>query len=197
MAPSPSDSPYPPAAWLRQLQELLPPGRAWTREQDATLTLLLAGIAVELARVAQRAAELLRELDPREAQELLEEWIDATGVRDSFPSNPSGPTAARELANGGGQSIEYFVGRAAALGYEIEIEELRPFTLDHSRVGDHLYSDEARFVWIVRTPGDPDEYFRLDHSRVGDLLRVRHQADLEGMLEAEKPAHTHLIFEYV
>lgn len=41
--------------YLRQLQALLPPGPAWPKDDDATLTRMLAALAAELSRVDGRA----------------------------------------------------------------------------------------------------------------------------------------------
>jgi len=60
--------------YLAVLQDLLPPGPAWTRRDDATLTKLLRAIGYEALRVERAAQQLLSEAIPSETQELLDDW---------------------------------------------------------------------------------------------------------------------------
>lgn len=64
----------PAEAYARMMRLLLPPGVLWKQDLDSTLSATLLASADELARVAQRAADLLREGDPRQADELLPEY---------------------------------------------------------------------------------------------------------------------------
>ena len=59
--------------YLRLLQKLLPPGKAWTRDIDSRLTQLMHGEAEELARVDARSEDLKRERDTRRTLELITE----------------------------------------------------------------------------------------------------------------------------
>ena len=47
------------AAYRSQLTALLPTGRAWAIESDPALADFIAALALELARIEQRATELL------------------------------------------------------------------------------------------------------------------------------------------
>lgn len=192
---SPSSSKYPAAAWRRQLEELLPPGLAWTHEVGSLLIRLLAGIAVELWRVTGRGEDLLEELSPAQTVELLEEWVELSGVRACFPRNATAGTVARELGNPGGQSIAYFIQRAADLGFVITIDELTPFVVGTGRMGQPINIVESRFVWRVTTQGTPDQHFRMG-MHMGNSLRRRFKKTLECPFEAEKPAHTSILWNY-
>ena len=108
-------------AYLGQVQALLPPGLAWTREQDAVLTLLLQGLAEELARVDGRADDLVDEADPRTALELLQEWEAVCGYPDECLESGATPQERRaavvaRLTARGGQSRAYFIALAAVPG---------------------------------------------------------------------------------
>jgi uncharacterized protein YmfQ (DUF2313 family) len=69
--------------YLRQLQALLPPGPAWPKNDDATLTRLFGALASELARVDGRAWQLLEEADPRTTAELFLDWERVAGLPDA------------------------------------------------------------------------------------------------------------------
>ncbi|HRD47444.1 MAG TPA: DUF2313 domain-containing protein, partial [Caulobacter sp.] len=77
------------AQYLEQLQALLPPGAAWARDSEASLTKLLAGLAEEFARVEGRGLALAEEADPRTATELLGEWEAAFGLPDTCAVTPA------------------------------------------------------------------------------------------------------------
>lgn len=95
--------------YLAQLQALLPPGPAWSKDEDAPLTRLLTGLAQELARVDGRALQLAKEADPRTVAELFADWERVAGLPDDCA-----------IAFGGDQTVAQrraaLLGRLAALG---------------------------------------------------------------------------------
>ena len=60
----------------RQLLALRPPGPAWANDDP-----LLSGLAVGLARVHNRALDLIEEGDPRTTYEMLPAWEFVSFVR--------------------------------------------------------------------------------------------------------------------
>jgi len=191
-----------PADYLLQLQALLPPGDAWPREPDAVLTRLLLGLAHELARVDGRAGNLLDEVDPRTALEMLAEWERVCGLPDSCA--PLGETIQRRraavvarLTARGGQSPAYYVALAAALGYAVEIEEFRPFRCGESGAGDALYDDDAVHAWRVVAPATTVTYFGAGVSGAGEPLAGWGNAALECAIRRHAPAHTTVLFGYI
>lgn len=121
--------------YLTGLQRLLPQGRAWSRSPDSKLTGLLRGIAKRQAALQQRQVNLLSDAFPSEPVELLPEWEASLGLPD--PCAGILPTVAQRQAQvrarwaaAGGQSIDYFIGVAAALGVTITIDELSDWDCD-------------------------------------------------------------------
>src|SRR3546814_16731414 len=97
------------AAYLAQLQTLLPPGDAWPRDPDAVLTRMLDAFAAALAQVDGRAGDLITEADPRSTDELLEDWERVTGLPDPCAGDEQTAEGRRgrvvkKLPNRGGQS---------------------------------------------------------------------------------------------
>jgi len=188
------------ADYAAALQALLPVGAAWTFEKGALLTQLIDAIAVEFARVDTRGADLREEADPRTALELLADWERVTGLPD--PCAGQADTIAerrarvvRALTARGGQSPAYFVALAAALGFAIEIEELRPFRVGLSSVGGRLAAPPWNHVWIVRAPETTIRNFVVG-AAVGEPLRSWGNAILACVMQRFKPAHTRLIITY-
>jgi len=95
--------------YLAQLQALLPPGPAWPKGADASLTKMLTGLAQELARVDDRALQLVEEVDPRTTAELFIDWERVAGLPDACVTAFAGDqTTAQRRAS--------LVGRLATLG---------------------------------------------------------------------------------
>lgn len=189
------------AEYLSQLQALLPQGPAWPRDEDATLTQLLAALAEEFARVDLRAENLLDEADPRTTAEMLWDWERVAGLPDpcviaAQTTQERRAALVAKLTNIGGQSRQYFIDLAAALGYTITITEFHPFRVDESAAGDALHGDDWAFAWRVNAPATTIREFRVSESTVGDPLRIWGNELLECALSRLKPAHTHALFGY-
>lgn len=67
-------------AYARMQALLLPPGRLWQLVPESLVYKLLLGAADELARVDERARDLLRESDPATAVELLPEYEEQFAI---------------------------------------------------------------------------------------------------------------------
>lgn len=185
--------------YRQQLQALLPRGAAWPQEADATLLQLLDAMAAELARVDARGDDLLDESDPRATSELLADWERVAGLPD--PCVPLGATFEQRrnaltgrLTGTGGASRQYFIELAAALGFTVTITEFEPFTFA-SRLDVPLYGLAWRFAWRVDAPADTVTYFTTA-SRVDEPLATWGNDLLECVIEARRPAHTHVFFAY-
>lgn len=190
-----------PDAWLSQLQALLPPGLAWPRHPDAVLTRLLGPIAAQMSRIDGRAAELLREADPRQTLELLAEWEADTGQPDPCAgpavtlTGRRGRVLAKLLGRPGGQSIAYYTALAARYGQEIAIEEFRPFRAG-ARAGDRCRSVAWHFAWRVQGYAGSPTRFRAGRSIAGDRLAEWGNQILECVIRRTAPAHSHVLFGY-
>jgi uncharacterized protein YmfQ (DUF2313 family) len=192
------------AAYRAQLQALLPPGDAWPRAVDATLTKLLDALSEELARIDARALQAIDESDGRMALELLSDWERICGLPDTCSTGLATTLQERhsavvaKLTAVGGATPAYFNALATAMGYTIEIDEFRPFVAGVNRCGDLLNGGHAvRHQWRVRVTGARYTPFRAGASQCGDLLgKISRAADLECKFKRLKPAHTHLVVSY-
>jgi uncharacterized protein YmfQ (DUF2313 family) len=161
---------------------------------------------------------LERETDPRIALELLPEWERAFGLPDPCVAEPLSiadrqTALVARMTTEGGQSRDYFIGVAAALGYTITIREYAPFMVGVSPVGDtrptgtlgeqfrwEIGPPEMRFYWTVRVGAVRLTWFRDGDSGgqagVDPHLRIALATDLECVLRRWKPAHTEIVFDY-
>lgn len=163
------------------LQALLPPGVAWTREQDADLTALVRALSYEFTRVKMRSRDLIEESDPRTVTEMIADYERVYGL------DGSGTLPARRVALHGKMlgfvtpSIPNLTSIAAGVGYVISIHEYKYTDLYSciSTCTDSLYTYQWLFVWTVTTPS-------------GAL-----NATLTDVLQAVTPLHTLLIMNFV
>lgn len=184
------------------LKNLLPPGLAFVRDPGTNLELLLSGCAVELARVEDRGEFLAVDLVPSESLELLPDWERVAGLPDNcsgaLEDTVQGRRAAlaAKLSSVGGQSVEYFIAIAKALGYDITITEYKPFRVGMSAVGDALTNGDWRFAWSINAPETTAVQFRVGLSTVGEALQTWGNGTLECKIRQLAPAHTVPLFIY-
>ena len=192
------------AAFASALTSLLPRGAAWSRDADARLASLVAALAAVWEWVARRDADLLEgEAFPGTAVALLPEWEATAGLPD--PCTPAGATIRERqqavearFAARGGQSRAYFIGLAAALGYEITIDEWSPFECGISECGNpwwEIGSPLGRYVWKVTVYGTRWTWFECGLGECGQdpLCRIVGGEDLACILDRAKPDHTTLL----
>lgn len=190
------------ADYLEQLKALLPPGQAFPRDAGTTLHDLLDGMSIELARVDGRGDALPVEANPASTKELLGDWERVAGLPDKCSGALEETLQGRKnallakLTSTGGQSPSYFIDLASALGYEVTIEEFRPFRAGLSRAGDALTNGAWVFTWLIRAPEVSITQFRSGLSAAGERLRTWGNDTLECKINQLKPAHTIALFAY-
>lgn len=196
-------------AYARQLRALLPRGQAWEIETGSKRYKFLLGIATEFARIGTRAADLLREWDPRTADETIADWERVLGLPDAcFDTVPEAledrqVAAAAKLAARGGQDIPFFIALAVAQGYPATVTELGPARCGTARCGDRCYGVEWIFVFQVNLDlgGDPLPYTgenaRCGTARCGDRFTDFEELPVQCVIRRAAPAHTLVLFSFI
>lgn len=189
--------------YLEALLDLLPRGPAWTRRRDSVLARLMRAFAAELERVEFRAQDLRDEADLRATRELLPEWEELLGTLRDCPTFDDTELERRfavfsKWTSPGGQSPFHFASVAQALGYDVQVEDLREFrefTAGHGHAGDPLSNGAWAFVVEVHAPEQTPRFFRADLSCADEPLVAFGNDALVCALDAIKPAH--VLFLYV
>lgn len=187
------------ADYVSAMQALLPRGRAWPRDADATQTKTLNGLAVTYERNNARANQLLVDAFPATAYELLGEWESALGLPGIFGATPISiqdrqAKVVAALTDTGGQSVAYFTGLAATLGYPITITHFKPFSV-RSTVNLPIYGQQWAHAWQVNAPSINAMDFDVESS-VEDSIEVWDNSTLEAVFKRYAPGHTVVIFSY-
>lgn len=188
--------------YLGALQALMPRGRVWPRDLDATQTQLLLALAQVYERSDGRSRQLLVDGFPQTAVELLPEWEATLGLPDSCGGAPDSISERQarlvvKLQEPGGMSKGYFLNLAVVLGYaDTTITEFSP-TNCAMTCEVPLMDEPFRFIWKVNLPHEGSNHSVF---RVGSRCDERVDRYVFGALECQlmrlKPAHTQVIFTY-
>lgn len=185
------------------IHKLLPSGKAWNKEEGSNLDKLADGISQEFLRIEKRANELVIELDPTKANELLPDWEKLLGLPDSAFGTPVTNQERRnivtlKISSRGGQSRKFFVDIIKKFGFDIEIKEHRPFRAGKSRSGHHIYTNTGwRHTWTVIAKQAVKFNFRAGKSSAGDPLVYYRNDVVRGIIQKLKPAHTNVLFRFI
>lgn len=189
--------------YAAMLRKLLPRGVIWTASPESNLARLLTAFGAELARLEGDAERLLRELDPQQSLEALEDWEEELGLPDECSQNGAGVAARRDaivkkLQRGGFMNEAYYVELAGSLGYEdAVVSRVREFRVGVSRMGDRLNDILFHHVFFVSVPsGGQIRAFRTGESGMGERLRTWGDDSLECILNRQKPAHSKVFVTY-
>lgn len=192
------------ADYQHQLNALLPPGALWDGlRADPNAQALLGALAEEFARLDARGDVLVAETDPRSTLELLEEWEAWTGLPDACIEEIDWTLQERRsallarLSGRTGQSVGYLIERAAELGHDVSIREIRPSLAGALVAGDELSAAHEDRHWIeVTVPVDNTFQFVAGVSVAGDELGYWRPRRLECLFAQIKPAHLGIIWIY-
>lgn len=146
----------------------------------------------QLDQAQAQADQLLLEMFPGTAYDLLERWENTYGV----PAQPGDSLQTRrnrviqKMRELGRLDRPYFIALAAGLGITITIEELHPLMAGWGYAGDELGDDDSDWCWRVWITDHPGAYFRAGESVAGELLSDNYTPILEEIFNRLKPADT-------
>lgn len=189
--------------YVTLLQNALPVGLAWARAATSFVTQLLSGIALEFARIDARALDMIRESDPRETTELIDEWEAFAGLPDPCVTTEQTLEQRRvavcsKLLMQGGQSIPYFLSIAQNLGYEgATIDDQFEMMDCNSDCDAELHSADDIFFWQLNLPSDGAFYEMDCNSPCDESLASWGDEAIECRINRYKPAHTNVAFAYI
>jgi uncharacterized protein YmfQ (DUF2313 family) len=192
---------YTASDYLAAFQALLPRGRVWPRDADATLTSVASGLTQIYARTNARANDVIAESFPTTTFQMLPEWEATLGLPD--PCAGTSPTVQQRRAQvlarfsgSGGQSVEYMIAFAKSLGYFITITQYAPARAGMLRAGQPVRGSDWAHAWSVNAPNFTVTNFRAGSSFAGEPLASWGNDVLRCELESIAPAHTTLLFNF-
>lgn len=182
------------ADYARQLAQLLPRGRLFRLDPDSWISKLMLAIGEELARIDGRTEDLLSQWSPDTATDAdcLTDWERVLDLPDPYLLIPPETEAGRQQAAAakyvarGGQSRQYMIDLAAALGFgTVTIED---------GVTPHVWT---MHVDLTDYTGEViDQEFEAGYSEAGDDLGGLYVEALELGIWRANPAHAQVYFDY-
>ena len=137
--------------WLGALCQVMPRGKAWSRDEDGDLNLFLRALARRLSQTEFDAENLLPEMRPETTFMLLEEWEEYLELPEC--GQLSGTVEDRRRAvvekyhRKGGLSPWQIEAVAAALGFTIRVTVILP----HHCMRSCMYPlYPARYRWTLQ-----------------------------------------------
>lgn len=201
------------------LINLLPPGKLWEPKEQPNFEALLESKAGELSRVETRVKDLLKEADPRQTFELIDDWERLLGLPDvctpdDLTLEERQEQILQKLTNVGGLSKTFYEFIGQQLGFDITVENRINFLAGRGRAGDllsnyfnrHFVAGSKageflteigwRFYFNVQMPITASEVFRAGDV-AGTPLRTFSNALVECTIKKLKPAHAGVTFTFV
>lgn len=149
--------------YTKPMQDLLPPGRAFTRRAGAVLTKVLTAKGMERSRIQRCVRRFLRECDPATALDALESWEVLLGLPDcEVPTTIEARriAAAEKLAAtvGHTQDIGFWSALFAKYGYKLELFDFGAWLLDCEDECDDpiVESFWLLVLWFLTSSGEND-----------------------------------------
>lgn len=186
--------------YTEALLTILPRGRVWPKDPGTVQHAVAEALAGTYERLDARAQTLLVDAFPTTTLELLPEWEASLGLPDPCEGDGQGLEQRRgqivsRLTSAGGQSVAYFLGVVAQLGYTgAEITQYAPFRTDRSATDFPLYSEAWAFAWTLNLPDLRVFYFQTDISATDEALVIIANGVATCVINALAPAHTVVIY---
>ena len=193
---------YSVADYTSALHGLLPTGLVWPRKSDGVQSAVLRALAQSYQKSDDSALALLEGAFPATATIMLTDWEKTLGLPDDCAIGENDSIAIRQKAilsklfSTGGQSANYFIGVAKALGYDITIQVYRQARAGMSVCGNPLNGEDWPSTWLVTAPQTTMTFAQAGQSYAGDPLRSWGNRRLECRLSKLAPSHTIVKFGY-
>ena len=161
----------------------------------------MVAMASGIVTVEEAAASLERELDPGEADMLLEDYERVLGPDPCGRYDLVTTTAERRLiarqrwVARGGASAEYFIRIAAAMGVTATVES-DITTQCGFECGSEIVESPEQFVWRMTLPATQEFDFLLGDAETGDYLGWLTPSLVECVIRRLAPAHTIPVIAY-
>ena len=182
------------------LSALMPAGCYAPNAFNLIIELSAAGSVLDAVKVSADA--LISEMSPATCQLSLSDWERNYGLPDSCVSVAQTIDQRRvalksKVASVGGQTKDYFIGVAAAMGYAgVTIDEFDVYTCNQDCNGA-IYSEDALFVWRMNVPATTGILQASCNSDCNTALRSWGDGAFECRIKKISPKHMTVIFSYI
>lgn len=205
---------------LSELLEVTPPGWALPNYRGTNWAKWLTPISAEWSLVEQTAADMLDEISPLSAEQMLPDYQRVLGAdpygRDaaSLDLSPGQEAllAFQRWTAGGNMAVSDYIALAAASGITITVQQYWPTIAGLAHCGDDLCSDipvsigdfcgallgwkQIVFYWLVTLPSYCADPALAGEAECGDFLGNAGADPVANAILGEAPSHTFPVFAY-
>ncbi|HFF8969491.1 YmfQ family protein [Serratia marcescens] len=164
--------------WQDALQQMMPRGRAWPREETANLTALIRGVSHRLNRLEINADLLLAEMRPETTVQLLPEWENYLGLPEcNIPNNDflsRRAAVVEKYHRKGGLAPWQIQNVAHALGFDITVREILPHHCLRNCMA-RIYPKRYRFLLSITVHDTPVTRFTVVEDVLTPLIEYHTQ----------------------
>ena len=140
--------------FIRLFYNLLPKGRAWNEDIDSDTYKLVSSLSQEFCRNDDRLEDLIREIDPFQTNELLDDWLATYGLPNpclgdvELSDDDKRTLLLQQLNATGGASESYFEGILDNSGFQFDTDVIPLFLpfVAGSRAGDKITNGQEFFT---------------------------------------------------
>lgn len=195
---------------------MFPVGRAWDYVLEDEFGGLVEGLAQESARLEERGQDFLREMDPTQTFEMIDDWERMLKIPDECTPDNYDPSLyerrlriLQKLTTGGGQSRNFFKLIAQQLGFDTDILDVvnfKDFRAGEGRAGDRISNSTTSggdtsttgwaYTFAIKAPASLSRPFLAGQGVAGDRLKLVNNTTLECVIRKFAPAHVTVLFFY-
>lgn len=187
------------AAWTHVLQQLMPVGKAWSRDASSDLHRLVNTLAKRYQRAEVNAHKLRSEMRPETTVQMMDDWETYLGLPECSSSNIT--FEARRAAvvekhhRKGGLAAWQIQKLCEDLGFEVEVKEARPHHCLRSCMSP-IYPSRFRYLLLIKVSKIPNGRFTVTDNVLTRLMGDRAIA-FECLLNSYCLAGTSYEIEYL
>ncbi|MBS1017251.1 DUF2313 domain-containing protein [Acetobacter persici] len=142
--------------YTQQILQMLPPGKAFTRDPDSNLYRMMYSLSGQIKQVDDTALDLAIDWQPGNTTNFLPEWQESLGLPDqcvttSSPFEDQRNQVVARLTFSGSATAKFIQSYAESLGYEVEVKEWGQMICDVQACGTNACGPEDRSVEACMT----------------------------------------------
>ena len=187
------------------ISDRLPPGAIFRYDKDRNLEKFLSAFDTSLEAIKTFSTDMIADLDPRTTTNYVNEWgrlldiqaeLDALGTISAKRALIVSKLTVDEI-----KTQQYFIDKAAALGYTIEFKWYGSFRAGKWRAGQPVMSGEYADYTILISVTTTDNAAQIELPRAGvwragQIYSPHGIAELEIAILEDFPIGLNLLFEY-
>lgn len=184
--------------YLKFILSLFPEGIIWNRNKGSFLYNLSLGMSPEFERIGNAISEIKKEINPKGATYLIDEWVDFVG-KDNCGAHPL--NTIQEKRDYASSKINSFLpdlslktiqGYLSDQGIDASVKPYSPFTCNSSCEDSLSNAPGWANAYAIRLSSVKSNYFKVN-SKCSGALRTFDLGAISCVLRTIKQSHQRVI----